>query len=127
MILLFWIVYTFYLIKTLKIEKKKKKEQDMEQQTGAKLGKEYIKAIYCHPVFLTYMQCSSSKMPGWMKHNLESRNINNLIYADDTSFMAESEEELKSVLMKVKKVSEKAGSKFNIQKTNLVLWSAHGK
>ena len=49
------------------------------------------------------------------------RNINNLRYADDTSFMAESEEELKSVLMKVKKASEKAGSKFNIQKTNLVL------
>ena len=107
MILLFWIVYTFYLIKTLKIEKKKKKEQDMEQQTGAKLGKEYIKAIYCHPVFLTYMQCTSSKMPGWMKHNLESRNINNLIYADDTSFMAESEEELNSPLMKVKEESEK--------------------
>ena len=49
------------------------------------------------------------------------RNINNLRYADDTSFMAESEEELKSLLMKVKKASEKAGSKFNIQKTNLVL------
>ena len=45
----------------------------MEEQTGAKLGKEYIKAVYCHPVFLTYMQGTSSKMPGWMKHNLESR------------------------------------------------------
>ena len=88
-------------------KKKKKKEQDMEQQTGAKLGKEYIKAIYCHPVFLTYMQRTSSKMPGWMKHNLESRNITNLIYADDTSFMAESEEELNSPLMKVKEESEK--------------------
>ena len=59
-------------------------------------------------------------MPGWMKHKLESkiarRNINNLRYADDTTLMAESEEELKSLLMKVKEESEKAGLKINIQK-----------
>ena len=48
-------------------------EQDMEQQTGSKSGKEYIKAIYCHPAYLTYMQSTSGKMPGWMKHKLESR------------------------------------------------------
>ena len=48
-------------------------ELDMEQQNGSKLGKEYIKAAYCHPAYLTDMQSTSSKMPGWMKHKLESR------------------------------------------------------
>ena len=46
-------------------------EPDMEQHTGPKLGKEYIKAVYCHPAYLTYMQSTSSEMPGWMKHKLE--------------------------------------------------------
>ena len=48
-------------------------ELDIEQQTGSKLGKEYVKAVYCHPAYLTYMQSTSSEMPGWMKHKLESR------------------------------------------------------
>ena len=48
-------------------------ELDMEQQTGTKLGKEYIKAIYCHPAYLIYMQSTSGKILGWMKHKLESR------------------------------------------------------
>ena len=46
---------------------------DMEQQTGSKSGEEYLKAVYCHPAYLTYMQNTSSKMPGWTKHKLESR------------------------------------------------------
>ena len=46
---------------------------DMEQRTGSKLGKEYVKTVYCHPVYLTYMQSTSCEMPGWMKHKLESR------------------------------------------------------
>ena len=46
---------------------------DMEPQTGSKLGKEYIKAVYCHPAYLTYMQSTLCEMPGWMKHKLESR------------------------------------------------------
>ena len=46
---------------------------DMEQQTGSKLGKEYIRVVYCHPTYLTYMQSTSCEMPGWMKHSLESR------------------------------------------------------
>ena len=50
-----------------------KKQQDREQQTGSKLGKEYVKAVYCQPAYLTYMQNTSYKMPGWMKHKLESR------------------------------------------------------
>ena len=48
-------------------------ELDMEQKTGSKLGKEYIKAVNCHPAYLTYMQSTSCKMSGWMKHKLESR------------------------------------------------------
>ena len=63
-------------------------------------------------------------MPDWMKHKLKSRlwgrNINNLRYADDTTLMAESEEELKSLLMKVKEESEKAGLKLNIQKMKIM-------
>ena len=55
--------------------KKQQLEPDMEQWTGSKLGKEYVKAVYCHPAYLTYMQSTSYKMPGWMKHKLESREI----------------------------------------------------
>ena len=53
--------------------RKQQLELDMEQQTGSKLGKEYVKAVYCHPAYLTYMQSTSYEMPGWMKHKLESR------------------------------------------------------
>ena len=54
-------------------DKKQQLELDMEQQTGSKSGKEYAKAIYCHPAYLTSMQSTSSEMLGWMKHKLESR------------------------------------------------------
>ena len=53
--------------------KKQQLELDMEQQTGSKLEKEYVKAVYCHPAYLTYMQSTSCEMLGWMKHKLESR------------------------------------------------------
>ena len=53
--------------------KKQQLEPEMEQQIGSKLGKAYIKVAYCHPAYLTYMQSTSCKMPGWMKHKLESR------------------------------------------------------
>ena len=53
--------------------KKQQLELDMKQQTDSKLGNEYIKAVYCHPAYLTYMQSISCEMPGWMKHKLESR------------------------------------------------------
>ena len=53
--------------------KKQQLELDMEQQTGSKLGKEYVKAVYCHPAYLNYMQSTSFEMPGWMKHKLELR------------------------------------------------------
>ena len=53
--------------------KKQQLELDMKQQTGSKLGKEYVKAVYCHPAYLTYMQSTSCEMPGWMKNKLESK------------------------------------------------------
>ena len=96
-------------------------ELGMEQQTGSKSGKEYIKAVYCHLVYFTYMQSTSCEMPGWINHKLKSRfarrNINSLRYADDPTPMAESKEELKSLLMRLKDESEKAGLKLNIKKT----------
>ena len=103
--------------------KKQQLELDMEQQTGSKSGKEYVMGVYCHPAYLTYMQSTSWETLGWRKHKLESRlpgDINNLRHADDTTLMAESEEELKSFLMKVKEESEKFGLKLNIQKTNIM-------
>ena len=103
--------------------KKQQLEPDMEQWTDSKLGKEYVNAVYCHPAYLTCIQSTSCKMPCWMKHKLESRlprNINNLRYADDTTLMAESKEELKSLLMKVKEKSEKAGLKLNIHKMKIM-------
>ena len=54
-------------------DKKQKLELDMKQQAGSKLGKEHIKAVYCHPVYLTFMQSTSRKVPGWMKHKLKPR------------------------------------------------------
>ena len=67
-----------------------------EQQTGSKLGKEYVKAVYCHPVYLTSMQSTSSEMPGWMKHKLESSFLAEIPITSDmwmtpTTLMAESE------------------------------------
>ena len=89
--------------------KKQQLEPDMEQLTGSTLGKEYLKAVYCHPACLTYMQSTSCEMLGWMKHKLESkiagRNFNNLRCANDTTLIAESEE-VKSLLMKVEEESE---------------------
>ena len=76
----------------------------MGQQTGSKLGKEYDKAVYCDPAYLTSMQNTSCEIPCWMNHKLESRfsggKISNLRDADDTTLMAEGEEELKTFLMK---------------------------
>ena len=91
--------------------KKQQLELDMEQQTGSKLGKEYIKAVYCHPAYLTSMQSKYIMRNAGLDEaqagiKIDGRNINNLRYADDTALMAESEE-LKSLLMKVKEESEK--------------------
>ena len=105
----------------------------MEQRTSSKLGKEYVKAVSCHPVYLTYFyaeyimsKAGLDKSQAGIKIagrniNISSINyINNLKYTDDTTLMAESEEELKSLLMKVKEESEKADLKPNIQKTKIM-------
>ena len=64
--------------------KKQQLEPDRDQQTGSKLGKEYIKTVYCHPAYLTYMQSKSCKMPGWMKHKLESSLQGEISITSDT-------------------------------------------
>ena len=83
----------------------------MEQQTGSKSGKEYVKAVYCHPDNLTYMQSTSYKNAGLDEAQVEikisGRNINNLRYAANTTLISESKEELKNFLMKMKEESEK--------------------
>ena len=91
--------------------------------TGSKLGKEYVKAVYCLPAYLTYMQSSTCKVPGWKKHKLESRLTGEISITSDMQMIplrAESEQELKSLLMKLKEESEKAGLKLNIQKTKIM-------
>ena len=100
-------------------------ESDMEQWTGSKLGKEYVKAVYCHLAYLTSMQSTSCEMPAGLDEaqagiKIAGRNINNLKYADGITLMTESEEELKSLLMKVKVESEKVGLILKIQKTKIM-------
>ena len=91
--------------------KKQQLEPDLKQQSGSKLGEEYVKAVYCHSACLTYMQTILYEMLDGMKHKLESRLQGEISITSDTQmtppFMAESEKELKSLLSKVKKDSEK--------------------
>ena len=88
-------------------------EMDMEQQTGSKSEKEYIKAVYCHPAYLTYMQSTLAGLDEAQAGiKTVGRNINNLRYRDDTTLKAESEEELKSLLMKAKEESGKSWLKI---------------
>ena len=63
--------------------KKQQLEQDVEQQTGSRLRKEYVKAVYCHPAYLTYIQSTSCEMLGWMKHKLESRVLGEISITSD--------------------------------------------
>ena len=103
--------------------KKQRLESDVEKRTGSKLGKEYIKAVYCHPAYLTYIEyimwnAGLDEAQAGIK--IAGRNINNLRYADDITHMAKGEEELKSLLMKGKEESEKVGLKLNIQKMKIM-------
>ena len=103
--------------------KYKTSSPNASSRTGSKQEKEQVKAVYGRPAYLTYMLSTSWGTLGWRKHKLESiagRNINNLRYADDTTLMAESEEELRSLLMKLKEDSEKVGLKLNIQETKIM-------
>ena len=116
--------------------KKQQLELDMEQRTGSKLGKVHIKAEYCHPAYLTYAEYimpSAGLDEAQAGIRIARRNINNLRYADDTTLMAENEEQLKSLLMKVKEENEKASLKLNIQKTKIMAsspitsWQIYGE
>ena len=100
--------------------KKQQLELDMEQQTGSKLGKEYVKAVYRHSAYLTYMQSTSCEMPGWMKHKLESRLPGEISITSDMQMTPPLGRKWKSLLVKVKEESEKAGLKLNIQKTKIM-------
>ena len=103
--------------------KKQQLEPDMEQQIGSKLGKEYVKVVYCHLVYLTYMQSTACEMLGWMKYKLGSRwpgEISIPQVCRDITLMAESEEELKGLLIWIKEESEKAGLKLSIQETKIM-------
>ena len=103
----------------------------MEQQTGSNSGKEYIKAVFT--LYAKYIMQNARLDETQDGIRIALRNIKNLIYADDTTLMAESEEELKSLLMKVKEESEKFGLKLNIQKTKIMAsglitsWQIDGK
>ena len=103
--------------------KKQQLEPNMEQGTGSKLGKEYIKAAYCHLAYLTSMRSTSCKMPGWMKHKLESR------LPGEISITSESKEELKILLMQVKEESEKVGLNSTVRKLRswYLVPSLHGR
>ena len=118
--------------------KKQQLEVDMEQHTGSKSGKEYVKAIYCHSAYLTYMQSTLCKMPGWMKHKLESRLLGEIAITSDmqmTPPLWQKAKKIKSslrlrrvskrlrrlsLMMKVEEESEKVGLKLNIQKTKIM-------
>ena len=97
--------------------KKQQLVPDMEQRTGSKLGKGYVKAVYCHPAYLIFMQNASCKMPDWVKHKLESRWTGEISITSDMEMIPTlwQKAKIKSLLMKVKEESEKVGLKFNIQ------------
>ena len=96
----------------------------MEQQIGSKLGKQYVKAVYCHPAYLTYLQSTSWEMPDWMNAKLESRLWGEIPINSDMQMthplVAESEEELKSLFMKMKEEHGKAGLTLSIQKLKII-------
>ena len=91
--------YLTCLLRSLYAVKKQQLEPDMDQWTGSKLGKEYVKAVYCHPAYLTSTHSTSWKMPGWMKYKLESGLLGEISITSDMQMRfpltAESEEELK--------------------------------
>ena len=103
--------------------KKQQLEPDMEQQTGSKLGKEYIKAVYCHPDYLTYVQSTSCEMPGWMKYKLELRFPGEISITSDmqmTPSYGRKWKGTKELLDEGERGEWKAGLKLNIQKTKIM-------
>ena len=109
-------------------DRKQQLETDMEQWTTSILGKEYIKSVYCLPAYLSSMQNATCEMLDESQAGIKNarRNTNNLRYADDTTLMAESKEELKSLLMKVKEKSEKAGLQL-LASSPITSWQIDGE
>ena len=117
--------------------KKQQLELDMGQQTGSKSGKEYVKAVYCHLAYLTYMQNISCEMLGWMKPKLESRLLGEISITSDMQMTSplwqKVKKNIKNLLMKVKEESGKVGLKLNIQKTKIMVsgpitsWQIYGE
>ena len=101
----------------------------MQQWTGSKLGKEYIKAVYCQPAYLTYMQSTSCKMLDRMKHNLEARLSGEISATLDMEITPPLWQKGNRNLMKVKEESENVGLKVSIQKTKIMAsaWEMMGK
>ena len=96
---------------------------DMEQQTGSRLGKEYVKAVYCHPAYLTYMQSTSCKMLDWMKHKLESRLLAEISIISDmqmTPPLWQKAKNYRTFWWKWKRRVKKLALKPNIQKTKII-------
>ena len=107
------------LLRNLQV-KKQQLEPDMEQWTGSKLGKEYVKAVYCHHACLTYIQSTSWEMPDWMKHKLESRLLGEISITSDmqvTPPLRQKQREIKEPLDESERGEWKAGLELNIQKT----------
>ena len=101
--------------------RKQQLELDMEQQIGSKQEKEYVKAVYCHPAYLTYIQSTSWEKLGWKKHKLESRLLGEISIITDLPMTPPLRRKmLKSLLMKVKEEHEKVGLKLNIQETKIM-------
>ena len=100
--------------------RKQQLELDMEQQTNYKLGKEYIKDAYFHPAYLISMQSVSCKMPGWMKHKLETRFQGEISINSHMQMIPPLWQKVKSLLMNVKEESKKVGLKLNIQKPKIM-------
>ena len=96
--------------------KKQQLEPDMEQRTGSKLGKEYVRAAYCHPAYLIYMQITSCEMLGWMKYKLESRLLGEISITSDMQMTPPLWQKAKEPLDE----SEKVGLKLNIQKMKIM-------
>ena len=106
------------LLRNMYEVKKQQLESDMEQWTSSKFGKDYIKAVYCHAAYLTYMQSTSCKILGWMKHKLESRLPGEISVTSDIQIAPLLWQKMKSLLIKVKEESEKLI--INIQKTKIM-------
>ena len=100
--------------------KKPQLELDMEEQNGSKSGKEYIKAAYCHPAYLTYMQSTSWETLGWKKHKMESRLPEEISITSDMQMTPPLWQKVKPLDESEKEESEKVGLKLNIQKTKIM-------